>query len=401
MSLLTRNKGALPLLMFNIFLVFVGVGLIVPVMPAYMDELGLSGSAMGILVAVFSLTQLLCSPLVGKWSDQYGRKIMVVIGMVIFSISELIFGLANSLGVLFIARLLGGMGAACITPTIMAYVADVTTLKERGTGMGLINAAISMGFIIGPGIGGFLADYGTRVPFYAAAVAGALGFILSLLILPEPLSKEKRQEARLKPSSNENLLKQFVRSYHAPYFIGLVIIFVISFGIANVETVFSLYLDHKYGFTAKEIASLVTISGILGAVAQLSIFGWLVNRFGETKVIHVCLGLASLFTVLTLFAHKYWIIMVTIFVIFLATDILRPAVSTFMSRLAGDEQGFVAGMNSSYTSLGNIVGPALAGFLFDVNVNFPYLFAAIVLFACLILSMSWGKISKRKAAHMN
>lgn len=165
MALLTRNRGALLLLMLNIFLVFMGIGLVVPIMPAYMNLLHITGFTMGLLFAAFSFTQFLFSPATGRWSDQWGRKKIIVFGMLIFAVSEFMFGAVNAPYLLFAARMLGGIGAALIFPAVMAYTADITTEEERGKGMGLINAAITTGFIIGPGIGGYIAEFGIRVPF--------------------------------------------------------------------------------------------------------------------------------------------------------------------------------------------------------------------------------------------
>ncbi len=206
-------------------------------------------------------------------------------------------------------------------------------------------------------------------------------------MLPESVSKEKKQYNRELPHQKENLLQQFAKPYQSPFFMGLLIVFVVAFGLANFETVFGLFVDHKYGFTPVDIAIIITTGSILRAVVKATIFGWIINRFGEKKIIHICLAVAGLFIFLTLFAEQYAMIMLTTFIIFLAMDILRPAVSTSLSRRAGDEQGFVAGMNSSYTSLGNVIGPLIAGLLFDVHINLPYMVVAIVLLACLVHSL--------------
>lgn len=144
------------LLMFNIFLVFTGIGLVIPIMPTYMAELNISGGTVGMLVAAFSLTQLLFSPLAGRLSDTIGRKRIIIFGMLVFAVSEWLFGAANSPVLLFASRMLGGIGAALIMPAVMAYTADVTSNEERAKGMGFINAAITTGFIIGPASGALL-----------------------------------------------------------------------------------------------------------------------------------------------------------------------------------------------------------------------------------------------------
>ena len=392
MSLMLRNRGAILLLMINIFLIFTGIGLVVPIMPTYMDLLQISGSIVGLLVAAFSFTQLIFSPLAGRLSDNWGRKKIIIIGMVIFAVSELIFGLSSTAFFLFAARMLGGIGAALIMPAVMAYTADVTSGEERGKGMGLINAAITTGFIIGPGIGGFIAEYGIRVPFYAAAVAGTIAAIVTLIVLPESKPQvDGDQVKEVVKLPKQNLLTQLANSYREPYFLALVIVLVASFGLANYETVFGLFVDQKFGFTAKDIAVIITFGSIAGAVVQVTVFGWILNKFGEKNVVSFCLLMAALFIVLTLFVHQYWMILLVTFIVFLAIDILRPTISTQMSKMAMEQQGYVAGLNSAFTSMGNILGPVIAGVLFDVNLNFPYVSAGIVLFLCFLLSLKARK----------
>jgi len=390
MALLLKNRGAVLLLMLNLFLAFTGIGLVIPILPKYMAELGITGSTVGLLVAAFSLTQLLFSPLAGRLADSFGRKRMIVIGMIVFAFSEGLFGLANDPVLLFVSRMLGGISAALIMPAVMAYAADVTTKEERAAGMGYINAAITTGFIIGPGIGGYIAEFGIRVPFYTAGVAGIIAAAITFFILPESLPT---QEAGSQSSVKErrSLLSQLRYSYREPYFISLIIVFVMSFGLANFETVFGLFVDHKFGFTPKDIAFIITFGSIAGAVVQVTAFSWILNRFGEKRVISVCLLFAGVFILMTLFVHKYWLIFAVTFIIFLSIDILRPAISTQMSMLAKDQQGYVAGLNSAFTSLGNIAGPALAGFLFDVDINYPYALACVVLLISFGLSLRAGK----------
>lgn len=161
-----KNRNSmLYLAIMNLFIVFLGVGLVIPVMPMLQESMHLSGTTMGLLVSVFAIAQLIASPITGIISDKFGRKKLIAIGMLIFSLSELIFGLAHTVSWLYFSRGLGGIAAALIMPSVTAYVADVTTIEERPKSMGLVSAAISGGFIIGPGLGGFIAHYGMRVPF--------------------------------------------------------------------------------------------------------------------------------------------------------------------------------------------------------------------------------------------
>ncbi|WP_310551239.1 MFS transporter [Paenibacillus glufosinatiresistens] len=393
MSIFLKNRGALPILMLNLFLVFTGIGLIIPIMPKFMNDLGITGGLIGLLVATFSLTQFIFSPLAGRLSDSLGRKRMIVSGMVLFALSEGLFGLASSPLLLFVARMLGGVSAAMIMPAVMAYAADITTDEERAAGMGYINASITTGFIIGPGIGGYIADFGIRVPFYAAGVAGLAAALITLLILRE----SRRAPAAVStaaasgepgPQERGGLLSQLRQSVREPYFISLIVVFVMSFGLANFETVFGLFVDHKFGFDPQDIAFIITFGSIAGAVVQMTAFSWILNRCGEKRVITVCLLFAGIFILLTLLVSAFWMIFAVTFIVFLAIDIMRPAVGTQMSRLARDQQGYVAGLNSAFTSLGNIAGPIVAGYLFDFNLNLPYVLSGLVLLGCCVLSLS-------------
>ncbi|MEF2965605.1 MFS transporter [Paenibacillus sp. M1] len=394
MTVLLKNRGALLILMFNLFLVFTGIGLIIPIMPKFMNELGIGGSIVGLLVASFSLTQFLFSPLAGRLSDTFGRKRMIVLGMIVFALSEVLFGIASSPVLLFISRMLGGISGAMIMPAVMAYAADITTNEERAAGMGFINAAITTGFIIGPGIGGYIAEFGIRVPFYSAGIAGIAAACITGFVLKEsrPAAKDKSlPNAPAAEKQRGGLFSQIMNSYREPYFLSLIIVFVMSFGLANFETVFGLFVDHKFGFDPKDIAFIITFGSVAGAVVQATAFSWILRRFGEKLVISVCLFFAGAFILVILFVHKFWLIFAVTFIVFLAIDILRPTIGTQMSKLANDQQGYVAGLNSAFTSLGNIAGPIVAGYLFDININYPYTLACVIMLICFGLSLRVGK----------
>jgi len=375
----------LTILLSNLFIAFLGIGLVIPVLPTIMNELHISGSVVGYMVAAFAITQLIVSPIAGKLVDNIGRKVMIVAGLFIFGLSELLFGIGRTIEILFISRMLGGVSAAFIMPAVTAYIADITTLSQRSKALGYMSAAISTGFIIGPGIGGFLAEFGTRIPFYAAGILGFVAAILSLIMLKEPTRSLDDQEAA--PS----ILGSVRRVFSPLYFIPFVLIFVLSFGLAAFESLFSLFVDHKFSFTPSDIAIIITGSGIVGALAQLLLFDWLTKKMGEINVIRYSLILSAALTfAMTVVSHYFAILFVTFF-IFVGFDLIRPAATSYLSKIAGNEQGFVGGMNSMFTSLGNIFGPILGGILFDINLNYPYYFATIVLTLGVILALFWRK----------
>ncbi|WP_126990680.1 MFS transporter [Candidatus Kurthia intestinigallinarum] len=372
------------LVLSNLLIVFLGIGLIVPVMPTLMNEMGLSGATMGYLMSAFSITQLIFSPLAGRWIDRYGRKKLIVIGMIIFGFSELLFAVGTHVGVLYAARFIGGISAAFIMPAVTAYVADITTIEQRSKAMGLVSAVINTGFILGPGIGGFLAQIDTRMPFYVAAALGFVGAVGSLFALKESNYVASEKQAN---GNTQQWKKLLLPSFAIPF----IVIFISSFGLATYETVYGLFLDHQLNYSAGDIATLLTVSGIVGAVFQLFLFDGLTRKMGEINLIRVSMLIAALFMIFMIKSNSYAVIFFVTIVVFLTFDLIRPALTTYLSKIAGNEQGFVGGMNSMFTSIGNIAGPAIAGILFDMEVHLPYYFAMIVLGLSFIITLAWKK----------
>lgn len=379
-----NQKVTLAILLLNLFIAFLGIGLVIPVLPTIMNELNINGTVVGYMMAAFAITQLIISPFAGRWADKYGRKIMIVLGLFVFGFSEFLFGFGKTVEVLFISRMLGGVSAAFIMPAVTAFIADITTSATRPKAIGYMSAAISTGFIIGPGIGGFLAEIGTRVPFYSAGVLGALAAILSLILLTEP---ERATVDAPIPGQKTGFRRLFIPMYA----IAFILIFVLSFGLAAFESFFSLFVDHKFGFTPKDIAIVITGSGIVGALAQILLFDRLSKSIGEINLIRYSLALSAILVLLMTFVSSYFTILLTTFFLFVGFDLIRPAITSYLSKIAGNEQGFIGGMNSTFTSIGNIFGPIIGGVLFDVDLNYPYYFAAIVLAIGTIIALFWKK----------
>ncbi|MBD7983989.1 MFS transporter [Sporosarcina sp. Sa2YVA2] len=378
-----KQTLTLVLLLTNLFIAFLGIGLVIPVLPTLMNELQITGEVVGYMVAFFAVAQLVVSPITGWLIDRIGRKIMIVIGLFIFSASELLFAVGEGLPELFASRILGGVSAAFIMPAVTAFIADITTNETRAKALGYMSAAISTGFIIGPGIGGFLASYGTRVPFFFAAGLALFAAIFSWIMLKEPA---RQVDMDADPNAKK---PGFMRIFAPMYFIVFVIIFVLSFGLASFEGVFSLFVDHKFGFTPTDIAIIITGSGIVGAVAQVVLFDRLTKWMGEKRLILWSLIFSAIMVGMMTVMNSYASVLFVTIIVFVGFDLIRPAATSHLSKIAGNEQGFVGGMNSMFTSLGTVFGPIIGGKLFDVDVDFPFYFAAIVLVLGSVLTYFW------------
>ncbi|WP_050183114.1 MFS transporter [Domibacillus robiginosus] len=380
-----RSYGmVLTILLMNLFIAFLGIGLVVPVTPTIMNELNISGAVVGYMVAAFAVTQLIASPPAGKLVDRWGRKPMIVTGLILFSLSELLFAVGQSVDMLMISRMIGGVSAAFIMPAVTAYIADITSVETRPKALGYMSAAISTGFIIGPGIGGFLAEISTRLPFFFAAGFAGFAAILSFFTLREP---ERNPENKKPEKTTAGIKRVFVPLFFIPF----MIIFISTFGLAAFESLFALFADHKFGFTAMDIAIMITGGAIVGAVAQILLFDRLIKWIGEIKLIQYSLIFSTILLVLLTFVSGYYTILLITAFMFIGFDLMRPAVTTYLSNIAGDEQGFVGGMNSMFTSIGNVIGPIIGGILFDIELNYPFYFAAIFLCAGIALTFIWKK----------
>ncbi len=387
-----EQRKKLIVLMINMFIAIGSFGIIIPILPAYLQSIGQGGTAAGLMIAIFAGAQLIFSPIAGKWTDQYGRRKMIIYGLVGLTASMFIFYAVDTIWWLYFSRVIGGIGAALLVPAIFAYVADITTMEQRAKGNSLISAAMSLGIVIGPGIGGFLTEYGLKVPFLISAIVSLVAVIFSIIVLKE----SQQEQAEGIHYDDESMVKKLGRSVKMPYFIPLVITLVMSFGLMSYESVLGLFVDNEFGATPQEIALMITATGIISTIVQLFVVDRLVVNLGEEKVLNIFLGVATVGFLLSIFASSYVLFFGITLIIFLATSILRPVLNTLISKLAGREQGFAMGMNNAYMSIGNILGPTLAGLLYDVNIIYPFVLGLILLLFTLMTTMIWVKRSPKQ-----
>ncbi|KAB7705329.1 MFS transporter [Bacillus aerolatus] len=393
--MLPEQRKKMIILMINMFIAVGSFGIIIPILPAYLVSIGQGGTAAGLIIAIFAGAQLIMSPLAGKWADQYGRRIMIIAGLSGLALSMFVFYYSDSIGVLYFSRVLGGIGAALLIPAIFAYVADITTMDQRAKGNSLISAAMSLGIVVGPGIGGFLADFGLKMPLLVSAIVGLAAVVFSAVLL-----KESREAGSFSPEADlDPMVKKLAQSVHKPYFIPLVITLVMSFGLMAYESVLGLFIDNEFGATPQEIAVMITATGIVSVIVQLFVVDRIVRRYGEGAVLNIFLAVTAAGFLLSLFASSYVLFFAVTLIIFLASSILRPVLNTLISKLAGNEQGFAMGMNNAYMSIGNVLGPTLAGLLYDVNIYYPFLLGLVVLALTMIVSVTWQR--KQKSAGRN
>lgn len=372
-----RTKRTITILIFSEFLICLGMSLIFPVMPFIKNELHFTATDMGIMSSLYALMQFIASPLIGRLSDRIGRKPLLLGGLALFAVSEVLFALTNHLYMFDLSRIIGGLSAGMFVPTAQALAADVTDLKHRAKVIGWLSAAFSGGLILGPGLGGLLAQHGYKTPFWTAAILGLIGLIATLFLLPKD---EPRQET----TANATAKGDWRTVLTGPMLMLFVLILVSSFGLQSFESIYSIFVNEVFGFTLKDIALVLTLNGIISLIAQVVFFDRIVQAISEIGLIRVAFAASALAVFWLMFTHSKVIVMVMTLVAFTAFDLLRPAITTLLTKASASNQGVINGLNMSLTSVGNIAGPLIASALLDWNYHIPY---AVVVF---FLAISFG-----------
>jgi DHA1 family multidrug resistance protein-like MFS transporter len=392
------KNSNLAILFFTLVVVMLGFGIIIPIMPFYITRFGAGGFELGLMMAIFSVMQFIFSPVWGELSDRYGRKPILVIGVLGNAISMLMFGLATDMGWMFASRALGGMLSAATFPTAMAFISDSTTERDRGAGMGLIGAAMGVGMVLGPGVGGWLGGQSLATPFFLAAGLSTLAALLILLILPESLPKEKRLASGGRVRGPQ--LGMMWRELFGPLGFLLFLAFLVNFGLANFEGIFGLYTKERYQYGPEQVGSLLTVIGVVSAVIQGALTGLATRRLGEVRLILLSLLASAVGFAAMLLAREYLVVALTVGFFVFSNAMLRPAIASLTSKMVQGGQGMAMGLNNAFQSLGRVVGPLLSGFLFDLNLILPYSSAALIMLVSFGLAMVWlrrGEVQKAGA----
>ena len=382
----TAQRKKILVLMINMFIAIGSFGIVIPILPDYLQSIGEGGTAAGLMIAVFAGAQFFMSPIAGKWADDYGRRMMIIAGLSILALSMFVFYLSDHVWILYLSRVIGGIGSALLVPAIFAYIADITSLDQRARGTSYVSAAMSLGIVIGPGIGGFLADWGLKVPFLISALGTLAAVVFSIAVLKETHQPNPQEQHGRDP---EPMVRKMAESVKKPYFIVLFISLVMSFGLMAYESVIGLFVDDQFGATPRDIALMVTSTGIVSVIVQLFIVDRTVAKFGEWPVLISFLALTSAGFLFSVFAKTYVLFFAITLIIFLATSILRPVLNTLVSKLAGNEQGFAMGMNNAYMSIGNVLGPVLAGVMYDQSIIYPFILGFVILLITTLLAIKW------------
>ncbi len=378
------KKAAIGFIFITLLIDVMGWGLIIPVMPRLVAQLkGISineASSYGAwLLFAYAFTQFLCAPMIGNLSDRYGRRPILLCSLLGFGIDYIFLALAPSYGWLFIGRVIAGITGASFT-TAAAYIADISTTETRAKNFGMIGAAFGLGFIIGPALGGLLAGWGLRAPFYAAAGLCLLNFLYGYFILPESLDKEHRRAFEWKKANPLGSL-QFLRK--APTISGLALCyFLIYLAAMSVQGNWNYFTIYRFHWTEGLVGISLAVVGLLVGAVQAGLTRIVNPKLGNEKSIYIGLLLYSLGLLLFAFATQGW--MMFLFLIpYCLGGIAGPALqATMAAHVKSNEQGALQGALTSLMSLTTIIGPLIMNNLFTyfTKKNAPFYFPGAAFF---------------------
>jgi len=392
-------RSPLFLMALTIFIDFAGFGLILPLLPFWAEHLGANPTEIGLILTIYALAQFIFTPILGSLSDRFGRKPIIIVSLLIEALSLALTGFAGSLVVLLIARFIGGIGASNIG-SAQAVVADVTPPEGRARGMGMIGAAIGLGFVIGPAIGGLLSPIGPAVPFIVAMAVAIVNALLVMMFLPEThkvrgVSKTNaadKQQKGVLPAG----LGQLLQNSTLTRLIVINLLFTTAF--TAMEAVFALFSQHMFGWTAKENGYIFTYVGLIIVLMQGGLVGQLVKRFGERKLLIAGLVMLSIGLALLPFSSTLAFMLVALGILSAGNGAVTPTTSALLSLTSTREtQGKVLGLAQGIASLGRIVGPLAAGAIYSlVGPGAPFIVGSVLTILAILIALPSMPLSLKR-----
>jgi len=378
-------RSPLFLMALTIFLDFTGFGLIIPLLPFWAEQLGANAFGVGLILTTYALAQFCCTPVLGRLSDRYGRRRIILFSLCIEVLSLALTALAMSLPLLLLARVVGGIGASNIG-SAQAVVADTTPPEKRAAGMGTIGAAIGLGFVVGPAIGGILASHGTATPFWVAMGMALADMLLVLCLLPE--TRWQRSGTPLSHTHRRFLFSGRGQGRRRQAVVSLALVnLLFTLAFTGMETVFPLLTQQNFGWHALQNGYVFTYVGILIVLMQGWLLRPLVKRFGEYPLMLVGLALSGLGLLLLIWSSNPALVLASVGLLGIGDGAVTPTGSAVLSLISAEnEQGEMLGFAQGLGGLGRAAGPLLAGALFSLGSGMPFLAGGVfTLLAILVL----------------
>ncbi len=385
--------GGLAFVLTTIFLDMLGAAILIPVLPYIVRQYSTDALAVGLLGVVYSAMQFGAAPILGWLSDRYGRRPVLLLSVFGSALGYFLFGIGGAMWVLFLARLIDGITGGNVS-TAQAYIADITPPQDRAKNFALMGAVFSLGFIVGPAIGGALGQVNVVLPALAAGSLSLLSAIFGYFMLPESLPKEKRSIAPFR-WSDVNPLAAIAQMAARPNLGALLFAaFIFNFVYGVMANNFSVYTIEKFSAQPFQNALVFMLVGSIGFILQAGFIRRLVPKFGEKKLALSGLALQALGFLGIVFAPAFWALYPISALIGAGNALMRPTLTALISNgVSLREQGRVAGVTASLTSLTYVFGPLWAGVSYDyIMPSAPYWTGTI------LLALTWLLVAQIRPA---
>ncbi|MFA5136520.1 MAG: MFS transporter [Patescibacteria group bacterium] len=371
-----KNKPLLAIFLI-VFIDLLGFGLILPLLPFIAEKYKANVAQIGFLTASYSFFQLIASPILGKLSDRYGRKKLLIISQIGTTVGFLILGLAHTLPLLFLSRIIDGITGGNIS-IAQAYIADITTKENRAKGMGMLGAAFGLGFIFGPAIGGFLARFGYSYPAFFATGISIITIIITYFFLPETVNLKKAADSK-RSSFTLSEFKKIMTNKSISYLI--LVFFLLNSAFSILQGNFALWTQAKFGFGPTENGLFFAYIGILAVIFQLRLLPIMIKRFHEKKLLVYSTLVLFFGFILMPVSPLPGFLFFTQFLIVLGNSMANPSIQALASEnIPRQEYGGTLGFLQSAGGLGRIIGPIVGGeVFFHFGKDIPFYLSAIVL----------------------
>ncbi len=362
-----------------------GYGIVIPILYAYSKKFGLSDFQNGLLFASYSVCQFISTPIIGRFSDKYGRRPMLLLSIIGTAVSFFMMAFAPNAFFLFFARMLDGLTAGNI-PVAFAVISDSTEPEQRPKAFGLVGASFSFGFVFGPAISAFTVGFGNAVPFIIAGIITVIAVILTALYLPETnthMHEEKIEHGKI---------FDFKKLWHTLFDpnVGMTfiisLIFFLAFSCAIIYG-FQPFTLRVLQLTSSQNAMLFTLFGFVGLISQTFLVQRFSKLFGVKKAFSWGILLTAIAFLIMFFSYSLVLFVIASILLGVVNNVVQTLLPTILSQEADPKsQGSIMGLNASYQSIGMIVGPILGGFIATFAIPLPFLVGSILVFLCYILS---------------
>ena len=387
-----KKKSALVLIFLTVFIDLLGFGILIPILPSFsVKELKIDEAAIGIAIAAYSFIQFLFNPVLGKLSDKYGRKPVIVVCLFLNAVGYIIFSFTHSYLMLLFSRIIAGIGGSSIG-VAQAYIADVTTRENRSKGMGLIGSAFGLGFVFGPLIGGLLSEFGYAITGFVAAGFSMIAFVLTIFYLPESLKKhnnltEVEQNVKKRRLFDVEAMKKILAKPDLAVLVFL--FFILTFSFANIYGTFALLGLKVYGFTDIQNGYMFGIVGLTSAIVQGGLIGFVGKIMNKKSMLIIASFLIMVTLALIPYAGTFLGLAIVSIILSYGTGTFQPTILSLISEVTSEsEQGITLGLNQSLSSFARVLGPLWGGFAFEyLGYPFPFLTGAAFTFIIFLLTV--------------